>query len=119
MISGHRFFCDNKEWPLNRRVAKYGSHIPDLDAYHVNGFSLYWSDLNSYIFSQFIRVERVQDCTGSGDSLGDCSLLANKAMIPTICAVGETWHDTTIDTSPSTPALATRKRLRTANLGLA
>ena len=79
-----RFFYDNKEWSLSQKVAKsnradefgkpeidlfasrlntkctnYASYKPDPDAYHVNDFSLCWSDLNSYIFSQFTRVGRV------------------------------------------------------------
>ena len=40
-------------------------------------------------------------------------------MVPTICAVGETRDNTTVDTSPSTPAPATRNKLTTPNLGSA
>ena len=40
-------------------------------------------------------------------------------MVPTICAVDETRDNTTVDTSPSTPALATRNKLSTSNLGSA
>ena len=40
-------------------------------------------------------------------------------MVPTICAVGETSDNTTVDTSPSTPAPATRNKLSTPNLGSA
>ena len=57
-----------------------------------------------------------QTCTGLGDSLGDSFLLANTAVVPTICAVGETRDNTTIDTSSSTPAPATRNKLTTPNL---
>ena len=53
-----------------------------------------------------------------GDSLGDSSMLANTAMVPMICAVDETRDNTTGDTSPSTPAPATRNKLATLNLGL-
>ena len=49
-------------------------------------------------------------------SLGDSSLLANIALVPTICAVGETRDNTTIDTSPSTPTPATRNKLTIPNL---
>ena len=68
-------FYDNKEWPLNEKVAKslfdqfgkpeidlfasrlntrctkYASYKPDPDAYHVNAISLCWLDLSSYIFA--------------------------------------------------------------------
>ena len=81
-LSSHLFY-DNKEWSLNERVAKslfdqfgkpeidllasrlntkfstYASHKPDLDAYHVNTFSLYWLKLNFYIFPPFSIVGRV------------------------------------------------------------
>ena len=40
-------------------------------------------------------------------------------MVPTICAVGETRDNTTVDTSLSTPAPATRNKLSTPNLGSA
>ena len=40
-------------------------------------------------------------------------------MVPTICAVGETRDNTTVDTSPSTSAPATRNKLTTPNLRLA
>ena len=56
-----------------------------------------------------------QTCEGLGNSLSDSPLLANTAMVPTICAVGETRDDTIIDTSPSTPAPATRSKLKTPN----
>ena len=37
-------------------------------------------------------------------------------MVPTICAVGKSRDNTTVDTSPSTPAPATRNKLTTPNL---
>ena len=40
-------------------------------------------------------------------------------MVPTICAVGETRNNTTVDTSPSIPAPATSNKLTTPNLGMA
>ena len=40
-------------------------------------------------------------------------------MVPTICAVGEIRDNTIVDTSPSTPAPATRNKLTTSNLGSA
>ena len=70
-------FYDSNVWPLNQRVSKFlfdqfgtpeivlfasplntkctmdASYKPDPDAYHVNAFSLCWSDLNWYIFSPF------------------------------------------------------------------
>ena len=77
-------FYNNKEWSLNERVAKslfdqfgkpeiglfasrlstkctkYASYKPDPDVYHVNNaFSLFWLDLNSYIFPSFSVVGRV------------------------------------------------------------
>ena len=57
-----------------------------------------------------------QTCTGSGDSLGDSSLLENTTVVPTVCAFGETRDNTTVDTGPSTPAPATRNKLTTHNL---
>ena len=81
-IRSHLFY-DNKELSLNMRVAKslfdqfekpeiglfasrlntkctkYASYKPDLDAYHVNAFSLCWLDLDSYIFPPFSIVGRV------------------------------------------------------------
>ena len=60
-----------------------------------------------------------QTCTGLGDSLGDSFLLANTAVASTICAVGKTRGNTTVDTSTSTPAPATRNKLTTPNLGSA
>ena len=106
-------FYNNKEWYLNKRVAKslfdqfgkpeidlsashlntkcskYASYKPDPDAYHVNAFSLCCLNLNSNIFPPFSIAGRVlQTCTGLGDSLGDSSLLANTTVVPTICAVG-------------------------------
>ena len=44
---------------LNTKCTKYASYKPDLDAYHVNAFSLCWLDLNSYIFPPFSIVGRV------------------------------------------------------------
>ena len=35
------------------------SYKPDPDAYHVNAFSLYWLNLNAYIFPPFSIDERV------------------------------------------------------------
>ena len=40
-------------------------------------------------------------------------------MVSTFCVVAETRNDTTIDTSPATPAPATRNKFRTKNLGSA
>ena len=40
-------------------------------------------------------------------------------MVSTICVVGETRDNTTVDTSPSTPAPATRNKRTTPNLGSA
>ena len=138
LISGQIFFYDNRECSLNEKVAKpffdrfgkleidlfvsrlntkctkFASYKPDPDAYHVNAFSVCWLDLNSYIAPPFIQTS-----TGSGDSLGDSSLLANTAMVPTICVVGETRGNTTVDTSSSTPAPATRNKLTTTHLGSA
>ena len=44
---------------LNTKCTKSASYKPDLDAYHVNVFSLCWLDLNSYIFAPFNIVGRV------------------------------------------------------------
>ena len=137
-------FYNNKEWYLNKRVAKslfdqfgkpeidlsashlntkcskYASYKPDPDAYHVNAFSLCCLNLNSNIFPPFSIAGRVlQTCTGLGDSLGDSSLLANTAVASTLCAVGKTRGNTTVNTSTSTPAPATRNKLNTPNLGSA
>ena len=60
-----------------------------------------------------------QTCTGSGDSFCDSSLLANIAMVPTICVVGETRGNITTETNPAAPAPATRNKLTTPNLGSA
>ena len=40
-------------------------------------------------------------------------------MVPTTCAAAETRDNTTVDTSPSTPAPATRNKISTPNLGSA
>ena len=40
-------------------------------------------------------------------------------MVPTICVVGETRDNTIVDTNPSTPAPASRNKLRTPDLGSA
>ena len=58
-------------------------------------------------------------CTGSGGNLGDSSLLANTAVVPTIFAVDETRDNTSVYTSPSTPVPATRNKLTTPSLGSA
>ena len=129
-----RLFYDNKEWSLNERVAKslfdqfwkpeidlfasrvnnkyskYASYKPDPDVYHVNVFFLCWLNLNSHIFPPFSIVGRVLT------KLGDSSLLANTITVPTICAVGGTRGNPTVDTSPSTPAPATRNKLTTSSL---
>ena len=44
---------------LNTKCSKYASYKPDPDAYHVNAFSLCWSNLNSYIFPRFSIVRRL------------------------------------------------------------
>ena len=78
-----RLFYDNQEWYLNENVAKslfdqfgkpeidlftsrlntkstkYASYKPDPDTYHVNAFSLFWLNPNSYIFPLFGIVGRV------------------------------------------------------------
>ena len=108
-----RLFYDNLfANRLNTKCSKYASCKPDPDAYHVNAFSMCWLNLNSYTFLPFSIVGKRSD-----DSLGDSSLLANTAVVPTICAVGETRDNTTVDTSTSTPAPATRNKLATPNLG--
>ena len=45
--------------------------------------------------------------------------MKNTAVVPTICAVGETRGNITFDTRPSAPAPATRNKLATPNLGSA
>ena len=57
-----------------------------------------------------------QTCTGSGNSLGDCFLLANTAMVPTICAVGEARDKTAVHTIASTYAPAATNKLTTPDL---
>ena len=57
-----------------------------------------------------------QTCTGLGDSLGHSSLLANTAVAPTICAIGETRDNTNVDTSAPTRSPATRSKPSTPNL---
>ena len=132
----HVFFYNNKEWSLNQRVAKslfdqfekpekdlfasrlntqytkYASYKPELDAHHINTFSLCWSDVNSYIFSPFSIVGGV---------------LVKIALVIVPCWQTQPWFSQfvqlvkscTIDTSPSTRAPATRNKLRTPNLGSA
>ena len=50
-------------------------------------------------------------------SLDDNSLLANTAMVLTICTVGETRENITVDASPLAPAPATRNKLTIPNMG--
>ena len=103
---------------LNTKCNKYASYKLDSDASHVNGFSLSWSDLNFYIFPPFsFWKSACQTCTTLDDSLGDSPLLENTAMVPIICTIVETRTDTTINTSPSTPASVSRNKLRAPNLG--
>ena len=76
-LTSQRFY-NKKEWSLHKRVAKslfdqfgkleidlfasrlntkctkYASYKPDLDAYHINAFSLCWLDLNLYIFPHLV-----------------------------------------------------------------
>ena len=142
-LRSHLFY-DNKEWSLNEKVAKslfdrfgkpvidlfasylntkctkYASYKPDLDAYHVNAFSLCWLDLNSYIFPPFSIVGRVlANLAQDRETALVIVPCWETAMVPTIRAVGETRDNTTVDTSPSTPAPATRNKLSTPNLGSA
>ena len=51
-----------------------------------------------------------------GDGLGDSFLLANAAMVLTICAVDETRDNTAVDTNPLTAAPAIRNKLTTPSL---
>ena len=44
-------------------------------------------------------------------------MLANTAVVPTICAIGETRDNTAVDTSTPTPAPATRNKPSTPSLG--
>ena len=131
-IRSHLFY-DNKELSLNMRVAKslfdqfekpeiglfasrlntkctkYASYKPDLDAYHVNAFSLCWLDLDSYIFPPFSIVGRVLAKFAQDR--------ATALETATIYVVGEPRDNTTVDTCPSTPAPATRDKLTMPNLG--
>ena len=129
-----RLFYDNKERSLNERVAKplfdqfgkpedlfashlnskcskYASYKPDPDAYHVNAFFMCWLNLNAYIFPPFSIVGRVlaklaQDRV-TALVIVPCWQIA---MVPTICAVGETRDNTAVDISTPTPAPATRNK---------
>ena len=44
---------------LNTKYTKHASYKPDSDAYHVNVFSMFWLNFNSYIFPPFSIVGRV------------------------------------------------------------
>ena len=90
-------------------IIKYTSYLPDPDAYHVKAISLFWLDHNSYIFSPFSIIERVLTKLAQGQATA--LVTANTAIVPTICVVGESRHDTFVGISPAIPTLATRNKL--------
>ena len=66
-------------------------------------------DHNSYIFSPFSIIERV--LTKLAQDQATALKTANTAMVPTICMVDQTRHDTTVYIRPSIPSPATRNKL--------
>ena len=67
--------------------------------------------IHKYFSIKYSWKSAGQTCTGSSDSLGDSPLLTNTAVVPTMCVVGKS--------SPSTPAPATKSKLKIPNLGVA
>ena len=102
---------------LNTKCSKYASYEPDPDAYHVNTYSLCCLNLNSYIFPPFSIAGRVLAKLAQAWVTALVIFPCWQTLVPTICAVGETRDNTTVDTSTSTPAPVTRNKLSTPDLG--
>ena len=105
-------FYDNNLWPLNQRVSKFlfdqfgtpeivlfaiplntkcimdASYKPDPDAYHVNAFSLCWSDLNWYKFSPFsIALAKLAQDWATGLVIAPC--WQTQLLFPQLAQLGK------------------------------
>ena len=105
-------FYDNNVWPLNQRVSKFlfdqfgtpeivlfasllntkctmdASYKPDPDAYHVNAFSLCWSDLNWYKFSPFsIALAKLAQDWATGLVIAPC--WQKQLLFPQLAQLGK------------------------------
>ena len=105
-------FYDSNVWPLNQRVSKFlfdqfgtpeivlfasllntkctmdASYKPDPDAYHVNAFSLCWSDLNWYKFSPFsIALAKLAQDWATGLVIAPC--WQTQLLFPQLAQLGK------------------------------